>query len=603
MTVPHSALAHFIDPDSAHTLYGLFRERLRRTPQTIAYRQFDNRDKLWRDTTWQELGIEVARWQTALAREGLQSGDRVAVMLRNCREWIIFDQAALGLGLVVVPLYTNDRPDNVCYCLEDAGVKVLLVEGDVQWKDLWEPLAQSASLQRIVSLLPVKRPDPRLHQLDDWLGTTPADPLVEGHRDPLALATIVYTSGTTGRPKGVMLSHHNILWNAWSGAHVVAVVPDDLFISFMPLSHTLERTGTYYLSLMAGCTVAFARSILQLGEDLQTLRPTAMISVPRIFEKVYGRVQDQLDKKSPLVRKLFAFTVAIGWRRFLYHQGRGGWHPGFLLWPLLDRLVAHPVREKLGGRLRVAVSGGAALFQEVAQFFVGLGVAICQGYGLTEHSPVITLNPLENNDPASVGVAIPGLEYRIGEHHELLVRSPSVMMGYWNNPEATAGLIDSDGWLHTGDQVRVQGGHFYITGRIKEILVLSNGEKVPPVDMEMAITLDPLLDQALVAGEGKSFLAAVIVVNRDHWFAFARGLGLEPEDENTLSHKTVMRSILERIRRHTRHFPGYAQIRAVHLTLEPWTVENGLITPTLKLRRSRIMEYHKTDLERLFDTF
>jgi long-chain acyl-CoA synthetase len=271
-----------------------------------------------------------------------------------------------------------------------------------------------------------------------------------------------------------------------------------------------------------------------------------------------------------------------------------------LLWPFLRKKVAAPVLDRLGGRLRITVSGGAPLPRDVAHLFIGLGVPLLQGYGLTETSPVVTVNTLEQNDPDSVGIALRGLELRIGADDELLVRGPSVMLGYWNNHAATAKMIDSDGWLHTGDQARISNGHVYITGRIKDILVLSNGEKVPPADMEMAISLDPLFEQILVVGEGRSFLSALVVLSADLWPGLAQEFGLNPELRESLDDPRLQKDMLRRIREALRDFPGYAKIRRVSLSLEPWSVENGLMTPTLKVKRGEVLRRYADDVERMY---
>jgi long-chain acyl-CoA synthetase len=258
------------------------------------------------------------------------------------------------------------------------------------------------------------------------------------------------------------------------------------------------------------------------------------------------------------------------------------------------------VLAKLGGRMRAAVSGGAALPFEVGRVFIGLGVPLVQGYGLTETSPVIAVNPLVDNRPRSVGVLLRGLRARIGADDELQVKGPSVMLGYWNNHAATARVIDADGWLHTGDQARMEDGYLYITGRIKDILVLSNGEKVPPGDMESAIGLDPLFEQVMVVGEGRPFLSALAVLNADLWPALARQHGLAPQDPASLTDHGLHRELLLRIREVLSDFPGYAKIRRVALSLEPWTIDNGLQTPTLKIKRAAVLEHHRADIEGMY---
>ena len=596
-----------IPADTAGTLDGLLRERVHRTPEGIAYRSHDKATDTWQDSTWQEVADEVSRWQQALARESLQAGDRVAILLRNSEEWVHFDQAALACGLVVVPLYTEDRPDNTAYVLRDSDARLLLVQDTVRWQRLAPSLAGFDGLQRVLILQDaapelretLQANDARIRFVSAWKAPQPR-PLAPRSADPHALASIVYTSGTTGRPKGVMLSHYNMLSVAHGVLGMVDCYQQDLFLSFLPLSHTLERTVGYYLPIMTGSTVAYARSVAQLAEDLQQVQPTVLIAVPRIFERVYGRIEAGLQQQGGLKRALFRATVAVGWRRFERQQGRAGWRPQLLLWPLLKRLVADKVMARLGGHMRLAVSGGASLPVPVARTFIGLGLPILQGYGLTETSPIISAKTLEDNDPASIGLPLRCLEVSIGEDDELLVKSPGVMLGYWNNHAATAATIDPDGWLHTGDQVRMENGHLYITGRLKDILVLSNGEKVPPGDMESAITLDPLVDQALVVGESKSYLAALLVLNRELWFGFAKDLGLDPYDPQSLRHERVEQKLLSRIRVSLASFPGYAKIRRVALSLEPWTVENGLATPTLKIRRAQVCSHCVQQLERLY---
>jgi long-chain acyl-CoA synthetase len=397
-----------------------------------------------------------------------------------------------------------------------------------------------------------------------------------------------------------MLSHRNVLTNAHGGVTLIDVYQEDVFLSFLPLSHTLERTAGYYLPMMTGSEVAYARSVSQLGEDLQSIRPTVIIAVPRVFERVYRRIQDQMAERPAPVRWLFALAVAAGWRRFLHDQGRAGWHPLLLLWPWLSRRVASQVLAKLGGRMRAAVSGGAPLPQGVAHTFIGLGLPLIQGYGLTETSPVVSVNTLKDNIPASVGVPIRGIQLRIGPEDELLVKGDNVMLGYWNNHAATAKVLSQDGWLHTGDQARIEGRHIYITGRLKDILILSNGEKVPPADLEMAIAMDPLFEQAMVLGEGRSFLAALLVLNSELWGGLAREYGLDPEDPKSLADPGLLREMLKRVRHALRDFPGYTKIRRAALALEPWTVENGLLTPTLKVRRAEVLARYGTTVERLY---
>ncbi len=594
-----------ISVEQAGTLDGLFYQRVQRTPDSLAYRYHDRNNKQWCELTWSDMARQVACWRHALAGEDLDPGDRVAVLLRNCPEWVMFDQAALSLGLVVVPLYTDDRADAAAYILKDAAVKLLLIQDAGRWNRLAELVMDLPQLQRVVVLenqkQPLTGPSELVYDARSWLPTR-GDALVRRKADPNSLASIVYTSGTTGRPKGVMLSHYNMLSIAHASLTVVDCYQQDSFLSFLPLSHTLERTGGYYLPMMAGASVSYARSIPQLAEDLQTIRPTAIIAVPRIFERVYARVQDQLKSKPRFARLLFQMALKIGFLEFEHRMGRRGWSPGLLLHPLLRKLVSGKILDKLGGRLRVAVSGGAAISPEIARVFLGLGLPMLQGYGLTETSPVISVNPMHNIKPESVGVPLRGIAVKVGADDELLVKTPGMMLGYWNNHAATAEMIDPQGWLHTGDQARIdEDGHIHITGRIKDILVLSNGEKIPPSDMEMAIALDPLVEQVMVVGEGKPYLGALVVLNPDLWSGVAEEYDLDPSLEASLHNEQVLNMVLKRIRVVLRDFPGYAKIRRVALLLEPWSIENGLLTPTMKVKRQKVIEQYQGAISALYD--
>jgi long-chain acyl-CoA synthetase len=307
-----------IDIDSVNNLYQLFCARVHRSPNKLAYRYFDPSSQSWKEMTWSDMADHVARWQNALGNENLSPGDRVAIMVNNCPEWVMFEQAALGLGLVVVPLYTNDRADNVSYIIDDATVKLLFIQDEEQWSELKSGCLKQSSLEKIISKEAIPGDD-TVVSIANWLPDHERRfPLAELDVHRSSLATIVYTSGTTGRPKGVMLSHHNILWNADAPGHNIAIYDNDVFLSFLPLSHTFERTVGHYLPILCGCVVAYARSIEHLAEDLINVHPTVLITVPRIFERVYNKISIQLQAKPAFARFLFESAVNVGWRRFQY---------------------------------------------------------------------------------------------------------------------------------------------------------------------------------------------------------------------------------------------------------------------------------------------
>ena len=591
-----------IHPEQALTLDGLFHQRVLRHPQKKFCHYFEQVDQSWHVITWAQALEQIGLWQAAMQAEGLQPGDRVAVMLRNCPEWVIFDQAALGLGLITVPLYTSDRAENVAYVLQDCGAKLLLLDSGQHWSRLSDACANVSSLTRVICLRTATDSNPLLNSVSEWLcNGNGSKEFQHVNTDPQQLASIIYTSGTTGNPKGVMLSHANLLYNAWGSLQTFDVFVDDILLSFLPLSHIFERAIGYYLVVMAGATLVYARSMQQLQEDLVTIKPTLIICVPRVYERILAGINQKLVRAPRIMTALFNLAVKVGHHRFEYQQKRRSWHPRLLLWPLCKRLVADKVLGKLGGHLRFSISGGAALSPDISRVFIGLGLPVLQGYGLTETSPVISVNRVADNQPASVGKIIPGIQVRIAENGALLTKGPHLMQGYWNNPEATKAIYTEDGWLDTGDVARLDDeGRIFITGRIKEIIVLSNGEKVPPVDIEAAIQNDPLFEQVMVVGEGKAYLSAFAVLNYEQWQILTAVMDFGSPWPDVLQSPQAKQFVLSRIDSQMKHFPGYAKIRRITLLAEAWSTENGLLTATQKLKRADVLDRYQQEYEVMY---
>jgi long-chain acyl-CoA synthetase len=542
---------------------GLLKAQLA-TPERILYRQF--LEGGWRDISAREISAYAARWQAFLRAEGLAPGDRVALCLKNGLHWVAADQGVLGLGLVVVPLYADDNPENVAWCLENSGARLLVAESS---RMAYALQGVATSLPRVLCLAadPGSGHDAVEAVLPRQAPAFEVAPLEDG-----ALATICYTSGTAGRPKGVMLTHGNILANVSACERLRLARSEDVFLSLLPLSHMFERTGGYYLPLSIGAKVTYARSVSQLAEDLASQRPTVMFAVPRVFEKFAARVNEALAK-SPAKKRLFDLVVAAGGRAERREAGLAD----RIVLALARGRVAGPVLARLGGRMRFAVLGGAPLDPAIAWLFLGLGLPVLQGYGMTEASPVISVNRPEGNVPESVGMPLDNVEVRTAADGELLARGPSIMKGYWNNPEASAKSLDREGWLHTGDLAEIRDGRIFIRGRLKDVLVLSNGEKLPPQDVELAILGDGVFDQGILIGEGRPFLTLVAVTR-----------------------ETDEKSLIRRANDRLKEFPGYIRVRRVVATREPWTVENGLLTPTLKVKRERVQEKFGAEIERAY---
>ncbi|MFO1304290.1 MAG: AMP-binding protein [Burkholderiales bacterium] len=524
----------------------------------------------WRDVTVADIAREIGRWQAAFRREGLQRGDRVALCVRNGPSWVAIDLAALGLGLVVVPLYVDDNAENVAWCVAHAEAKLLVAETSRIADNLRR--VPGANLPPIVVLRPdagemgVTGGTPAGAAAADWLPAAAPPPVVE----PLpldTLATICFTSGTSGRPKGVMLSHGNILANVESCRQTGMARVEDVFLSVLPLSHMFERTGGYYLPLALGAKVAHCRGIAQIAEDLASQAPTVFFAVPRIFERFGAKIAESLAA-SPVKRALFHQCVSRGYRMA---SGKASLLDRIAV-PALRAMVAKKVLARLGGRLRLTVVGGAALDPEIAQTFIGLGLPMLQGYGMTEASPVISVNRDDDNVPESVGPPLPGVEVMLGEGGELLARGANIMLGYWRNPEASRAALDG-GWLHTGDIAQIEDGKIFIRGRAKDILVLSNGEKLPPQDVEFAILHDPVFEQVMLVGEGRPY-PVLLAVTRE----------------------TDAEALERRANARLSGFPRWVRIRRVIPVADVWSVENGLLTPTLKLKRPLLQQRYRHEI-------
>ncbi|MFZ6844158.1 AMP-dependent synthetase/ligase [Undibacterium sp. RuTC16W] len=590
------------------TLPALFAWRVQQTPDAEAYRQYDEAHAQWQSYSWQQTSERVVGFIKALSGLNLASGSRIAILLPNGLHAVCIDQASLALAYVPVPMHALDNPASIAYILSDSDASFLMAASEEQWADIASAGLDLPALRQVVVLEKSSTPVVAISSvpvtsLDDWLASGSNNmPLAQ---TPAAneLAALVYTSGTTGKPKGVMLTHANVLSNVKAVVQRVAPVITDVFLSFLPLSHTFERTAGYYLPIAAGACVAFSRSTKQLPQDLLEVRPTILISVPRIYERVFSAIQNKLAL-SKLQSWLFNTAMSVGWRRFCRAQGRlsdGALNAAIdaCAWIIFDKLIAQKLQMQFGGRLRVAVSGGAALSSAISHCFLGLGIPIVQGYGMTETAPVVAFNAPDDNDPATVGRPVAEVEVKIGDNAELLVKGPNVMRGYWKRDEDTAKTF-IDGWLRTGDQAAIESGRVRILGRVKEIIVTSTGEKIAPVDLELAITNDSVFEQAYAFGENHPFISCAVVLNQRYWIELANSSGLNPDDSKSLQSPKAVDTVVKRIRGLTASFPYYAQPKAAILSLEPWTIENTLITPTLKLKRNNLASHFEESIKDIY---
>lgn len=580
-------------------------------PSKVAYRQFDDKSKTWIGVTWKEFADMVRSWRKAFTASGLKKGDHAAVLLPNSITATACDLSILSQGMVPVPLHAVDTPSSSAFILNNSEAKILFVPRTLRWNAMLNVQKEYPYLELVVTTgndAESASPDSPVPvvNLSDWLKQSEKTELENVSIDPNDLAAIVYTSGTTGKPKGVMLTHDNVLSNVKSFSQVIDVGPDDVFLSFLPFSHTFERTVTFYFTLFLGAEVGFARSVLKLAEDLKVIRPTIFVAVPRVFEQFHNRIKASLKSKGSIAATLADQAEMIGWRRFCRRNGlavpssSASWLYSFI-WPMLESRIVLPILDVFGGRLRIAIAGGAALNNAIGRFYNAMGVELRQGYGLTETSPVISVNRENCNNPVTVGQPIPGLQIRLGDMEELQVKGPTVMKGYWKRPDATAEVFTEDGWFKTGDQADLSdAGRIRIKGRIKEIIVTSTGEKIPPTDMELAIQTDPLFEQVMVVGEARPFITALAVVNEAEWEKFAKEFNVDPTDERMLMRRDIRMAALKRLKKAASRFPQYGIPRNIRLLKEHWTVDNGCQTVTMKLRRPIIREKLRAEIDELY---
>jgi long-chain acyl-CoA synthetase len=563
----------------------------------------------WEALSYVELADRVRALALGLLDLGVERGDRVALLSENRPEWAITDLALLTLGAVNVPLYVTLPPSQVRYIVQDSGAKVLIVSNARQLAKAQEVRSQCPALEQVVMIDPGKEPAPDVLALADVYDLAakraPAEAEERAARvRPEDHATIIYTSGTTGDPKGAVLTHDNFMSNAQSLAGMVEILPDDLFLSFLPLSHVFERMAGHYLPLYAGATVAYAESVFTVQTNMQEMRPTVMASVPRLYEALHSRTLDALAKQPACSRRLAEWALEAG-RRYQFPRIAGEPIPlaARLLYPIADALVLQRMRTRLtGGRLRFFISGGAPLPVETARFLTAAGLHILEGYGLTETSPVICVNLPQKTKIGTVGPPIPGVEVRIADDGEILSRGPHIMVGYHNKPEATAQAIDADGWFHTGDIGMLEAdGYLRITDRKKDILVLANGKNVAPQPIEGKLKASPFIANVVLFGDREPQVVALIVPDFEHLKRWAREQGIDTRDTAELiARPEVKRLYREEIDRVSPDLADFEMIRRFTLLARDFSQEQDELTPTLKVKRRVVAEHFAAEIAALY---
>jgi long-chain acyl-CoA synthetase len=555
-------------------LLELFYDSVSKYPEKECLRY--KKDNRYTSLTYREVWQTINEFAVGLKACGVKEGDKVGIMSANCPQWAISDFAIMLLGAVVVPIYPTLPASQVEYILHNGEVSWLLAENDLQLekvKSIWPD-----HLTRVVKFFGnVSVYDGKELTFNDVCAIGVQQELTMGPLDrhaipPDRLATIVHTSGTSGTPKGVMLSHRNIVSNIRASLSYLSVQPSDLALSYLPLSHIFERTVGQFAVLSSGAAIAYAENIEKIQQNLQEVRPTVLCTVPRLLEKVYAKINERIANLPRILHIL----------------------------RLVDPLVRKKLKAGFGGRIRFMVSGGAGLAAEIAEFFTAAKLPVYEGYGMTEAAPVICANPLGEARAGTVGLPIPGVAVKLGEDGELLAKGPNVMLGYYNNPEETAKTITEDGWLYTGDVAQIENGYVRIVDRKKNILVLATGKNVAPWPIENSISLSPHIAQAVLIGDKRTYVTCLLVPD----FAALRPIALEQqlgeEQRVWVQHPDIRKLIRREVVEATESLADFEKPKRAILLEHDLTMEDGDLTPTLKVRSKIVLEKYGDRIEAMY---
>ena len=564
----------------------------------------------YKDISWRDFGRSVSALAGCLVDLGIAEGDRVAIYSYNSPEWAYTDLAALAVRAVVVPIYFKSSAPQVEYILRDSGAKAIMVGDEGQLDTVLSIMEALPELKQILapSRIAEGREDMVL-DIEQCLARGESEPLqreVLRRREEIDgddVVTIVYTSGTTAEPKGVMLTHRNVIHDARCGLDIVGLKDDDVGLSFVPTSHVLDRVVVHYMNAMAGGTVAYAESMDTVLGDVQLVKPTAMCGVPRMFEKIYAAIHDNVGAGPPSKRRIFAWAEKVGAKVVLCRRDYRKPGPILLMqYRLADKLVYTKLRELFGGRMRVFASGGAHLQEDIDIFFRAIGIPIMHGYGLTEATCTVTLNTLDDFMPGTLGHPYPGVDVAIAEDWEILVKGDIVMKGYYGLPEDTAETL-KDGWLHTGDLGCLdKDGYLLMTDRKKDILVTSGGKNISPQKIETQLKLNRLVEQAAVIAEGKRFVSALIVPAFAELASYCSKAGIEFTGPAEMVEKPAIKELFQGIvDKVNGGLDNFERVKKFALLPQEFTAESGEMTYTLKVKRRVIDEGYREIIDTMYE--
>jgi long-chain acyl-CoA synthetase len=561
----------------------------------------------YRPVLYRELGDIVRNIALALDSWGIRKGDRVSILSENREEWIMSDMANQSIGAISVPIYPTLVINQVEELLKHSEPRVIFVSNGLLLK---KALATGYQFEHIV-IYKADSDLPQAMALAEMcaVGQKIAESNPEAFEsllnavEPEDIACINYTSGTTGVPKGVLLTHKNFVVDVDNSVGIMQMVPEDCFLSFLPLSHVLERMGGYYVPMLVGATIGFAESIEKVVENMAEVQPTIVVSAPRLFEKIYATVMSGIESGSAIKKKIFFWALKAGKARMYSYINKTpltGWQKRKI--KIADKLVFSKLQNKTGGRITRFVSGGAPLSKEIAEFLFSAGLPVLEGYGLTETSPVITLNGPGKVRLGSVGVAIPETEFKIAEDNEILVRGPQVMKGYYKNESATSEVIDADGFLHTGDIGYFDAdGFLFITDRKKNILITAGGKNVAPQPIEDAIKLSPYITEAILFGDRRSYVVALVTLDQNNVKKWAETQHLPFDSYSEFVKRPELYALIEaEIERQTAHFSRFEKVKKFRIIPNDFTIDTGELTPSLKVRKKVVAEKYADLIDEMY---
>lgn len=579
-------------------------------PNKVALR-FKRGGKL-KHYTYEQIGDKIRSLTHGMAQLGLKPGDKIAILSNNRPEWTITDFAGLCLRSVVVPIYQTLPPNQIEYILKDSETCAIFVENEEQYNKITEIKVRLPKLEFVISFQTIDESDEDLRTFNEMMtmGETHRTEHPEFFDQTLdaiesdEICSMVYTSGTTGNPKGVMLHHKGFITDIVNADARLNILDSDTFLSFLPLSHLYERLAGHWTPMYKGAAIHYSQSIDTVIDDLAEAKPTVIVSVPRLFEKVAARVLEQVEHSSPVKRKIFYWALETGRK---YHDKKIEGNLNFVLkrqYKLADKLVFQQIKQKLGGRLRYPIAGGAPLSVDTLKFFEGLDMQIIEGYGMTETHLIITLTPFGKSRYGSCGKPISGVKVKIAEDGEVLVKGQTVMAGYFKKPDLTEESIDEEGWFHTGDVGHLDDENYlYLTDRKKNIIVTSGGKNIASAPIENKVKASKYIDEICLIGNKRKFISALMVPNFEALHKWAKERKLDFSSNAELVDKSEVKNFLwQEVDYFQRDLARFEQIKKIAILAEPFSLEKGEITPSLKIKRNVVDERYKHLIDKIYQT-